>query len=272
MVKKALFIGINYTGTSAQLNGCINDVYNVRNFLMQNCGYTTENMKVLTDNDIIPTNKAIKENIEWLLSGASEGDTLFFHYSGHGSNVPDANQDETDNRDETIVPIDYDKSGMITDDWLFDNFITKVPKGANLWSLMDSCHSGTVLDLRHNFTSGCKLKPGKTLSEPYVPANWTSVFVYTTQRSKDVLGNIYMFSGAMDPQYATDAVVNGKAQGAFTACFLECLNNNLPNLKNIKLYSILKEVNVRLEMKKFMGQRSQLSLSRKENYASNLDL
>jgi hypothetical protein len=271
MVKKALLIGINYKGTSAELNGCINDVYNVKNFLSQNCEYKPENMRVLTDNDILPTNKAIKDNIAWLLSGVSEGDTLFFHYSGHGSNIADTNGDETDKRDETLVPIDYNTAGMITDDWLFENFITRVPKGANLWALMDACHSGTLLDLRHNYTSICKLKPGKTLSEPYIPENWTNVFRYSTQRSRDIVGNIYMFSGALDPQYAADAFINGNPQGAFTACFLECLNNNLSKLKTTALHRILKEINVRLEMKRFLGQRSQLSVSKKENYKSFLN-
>lgn len=272
MVKKALLIGINYTGTSAQLNGCINDIYNVRSFLLQHYGYEMQNIKVLSDQDILPTNKAIKDNIAWLLSGSSEGDNLFFHYSGHGGNIADSNRDETDGRDETIIPIDYTTTGMITDDWLFENFIAKVPKGVNLWALMDCCHSGTVLDLKHNYVSACKLKPGKNLREPYLPGNWTNVFQYSSQRSRDAVGNIYMFSGALDPQYAEDAFINGKPQGAFTACLLDCLKNNLSNLKALKLHSVLKEVNVRLEMGGHLGQKSQLSLSKKENYKAIFDL
>jgi hypothetical protein len=37
--RKALLIGINYIGTRSELRGCINDVHNVRNFLMQRAGY-----------------------------------------------------------------------------------------------------------------------------------------------------------------------------------------------------------------------------------------
>lgn len=263
MVKKALLIGINYTGTSAQLNGCINDVYNVRNFLTQHCEYDIQNTKVLSDIDALPTAKAIKDNIAWLLSNAVEGDTLFFHYSGHGSNISDANGDETDRRDETIVPIDYNTAGMISDDWLFENFISKVPKGVNLWVLMDCCHSGTIVDLRHNYESRCTLKAGKPQTLPYVPANWTNVFQYSSQRSRDVVGNVCMFSGALDPQYAEDAFINGKPQGAFTACLIDCLNNNLSKLKSLKLHQILKEVNIRLTIGGHTGQRSQLSVSKK---------
>ena len=34
-IKKCLLIGINYTGTSYQLNGCINDSHNIKIFYYQ---------------------------------------------------------------------------------------------------------------------------------------------------------------------------------------------------------------------------------------------
>ena len=42
IIKKCLLIGINYTGTSFALNGCINDSYNIQKFLLSN-GYFAEN-------------------------------------------------------------------------------------------------------------------------------------------------------------------------------------------------------------------------------------
>ena len=54
--------------------------------------------------------------IEWLIKGAKPGDSLFFHYSGHGSQVKDKDGDEIDGLDETILPVDFQKSGMIIDD------------------------------------------------------------------------------------------------------------------------------------------------------------
>ena len=38
--KKALIIGINYFGSKHQLNGCINDAMNIRNFLIQDRGFS----------------------------------------------------------------------------------------------------------------------------------------------------------------------------------------------------------------------------------------
>ena len=47
MVKNALLIGINYKNTSDKLNGCINDINNVRNFLISKLEYN--NFIFLTD-------------------------------------------------------------------------------------------------------------------------------------------------------------------------------------------------------------------------------
>lgn len=49
--RKALIIGINYYNTKHQLNGCINDAMNVRQFLVEERGYSPapHDMVVLTD-------------------------------------------------------------------------------------------------------------------------------------------------------------------------------------------------------------------------------
>jgi hypothetical protein len=268
MVKKALLIGINYLGTNLQLSGCINDVYNIRDLLVKYCDYSLDNIRVLTDKDISPTCKNIKEYIAWLISNNLPGDSLFFHYSGHGSNVPDRNGDETDKRDETIIPLDYTTAGMITDDWLFSNFISLVPEKVTLWALMDCCHSGTILDLKYNYRSRCKPKPGKKISAPYVPDDWTNEFGFSIEKSKEIKGKVYMLSGALDSQYAADAFIAGKAQGAFTACFVDCFKTNLIKLDNgqerfksdgLKIRHILKDVNARLIIGGYTGQSSQFS-------------
>lgn len=50
------------------------------------------------------------------MKGAKAGDSLFMHYSGHGGSVKDHTGDEEDQKDETMVPVDYAKSGQIKDD------------------------------------------------------------------------------------------------------------------------------------------------------------
>ena len=154
MTKKALLIGINYTGTSGQLNGCINDVNNIKDILSSK--YKFDCITVLTDDSLSPSRHNIEVAIKNLVENTKEGDTLVFHYSGHGSSVRDTTGDETDGRDEVLVPLDYKSSGVIKDDWLFENLCKKIPRGATLWCFTDCCHSGTIMDLKYNVKSLCK--------------------------------------------------------------------------------------------------------------------
>ena len=50
------------------------------------------------------------------MDGVRPGDYLFFHYSGHGGQQADKDGDEADGKDETLVPLDYQTAGQITDD------------------------------------------------------------------------------------------------------------------------------------------------------------
>jgi hypothetical protein len=151
--KKALFIGINYTGTKAELKGCINDVKNVsqlvcQRFGFQNCLYLTDEQQ---DSSKKPTYDNIIEGMKWLVQGAKSGDSLFFHYSGHGGTAKDEDGDEVDGYDETILPLDYETSGQILDDVIYENLVTPLPEGCRLTAIFDSCHSGTVLDLPYTY-------------------------------------------------------------------------------------------------------------------------
>ena len=87
--RKAVLVGINYLKHQrGRLKGCINDVKNMEQFLLQR-GFQAANMRILTDDLSDPSRQPTRANIlrdlRWLASGARPGDSLFFHYSGHGS-------------------------------------------------------------------------------------------------------------------------------------------------------------------------------------------
>ncbi len=144
-MKKALLVGINrYPDPRNELKGCINDVRQMADTLKERYGFPGGgNMRLLTD--ARATTKAILDGLAWLAAGASPGDSLVFHYSGHGSQVPDGNGDETSDRlDEILCPFDLDWKRPLTDDDLAAACST-VPKGALLTVILDCCHSGTGL-------------------------------------------------------------------------------------------------------------------------------
>jgi len=93
---RALLVGINYVGQQGELRGCHNDVESMKGYLLGQ-GYSEENMRVVCDDsssEVEPTYDGIVESFRWLTSGAQAGDSLFFHYSGHGGSM----RDETETR------------------------------------------------------------------------------------------------------------------------------------------------------------------------------
>ncbi len=156
--KRALLIGINYVGSASQLRGCINDVKNIRQFIVDKFRFPTDadSMRVLTDDGAghgQPTRANIIAGMKWLIEGAKSGDSLFIHYSGHGATSKDVspNTDEADAQDETLVPVDYQTAGMIVDDDIFDMMVAPLPQGVRLTAIMDCCHSGSVFDLPYSY-------------------------------------------------------------------------------------------------------------------------
>ena len=65
------------------------------------------------DTAILPTRKHILNNLKQMLDKLQDGDTFFFHCSGHGTQQVDRNNDETDGKDEAFVSLDMK---IITDD------------------------------------------------------------------------------------------------------------------------------------------------------------
>jgi hypothetical protein len=74
-----------------------------------------------------------------------------FALKGHGAYLKDDNNDEADGYDETLIPLDYEKSGQIRDDDLLRKLVLPMKAGVFVTSVMDCCHSGTVLDLPYKF-------------------------------------------------------------------------------------------------------------------------
>ena len=78
--RRALLIGINYTGTSGELHGCVNDVRKMSSFLLER-GWASESIVCLTDDSYSkygkttpPTKRNILAAMRWLVSGAKAGD------------------------------------------------------------------------------------------------------------------------------------------------------------------------------------------------------
>ena len=142
MTKKALLCGVNkYQIPGADLRGCVNDVEEMAAVLMDLYRFEEADITILTDAQA--TTAGIQLGLQDLVADAASGDVLYFHFSGHGSNVPDTNGDEADERDEILCPHDLDWAAPLLDDWVRTQ-LNHIPEGVSLTFVSDCCHSGTI--------------------------------------------------------------------------------------------------------------------------------
>lgn len=162
--KRALLIGINYTGQNGELTGCHNDVQNISGYLRKVHGFHSKDIVVLMDDQHLPnrnrthyppTRKNILEGFKNLVRVSKPGDSVFIHFSGHGGRVIDLNGDEDDGYDETLIPVDYKRAGHIVDDEIYDILVRPMSKGVLVTALIDCCHSGEYYFIQLYLYFGC---------------------------------------------------------------------------------------------------------------------
>lgn len=217
--KAALLIGINYEGDpTSSLSGCINDVKTVQDMLRGKFSFDKKDICLMSDHseqNLRPTKGNILMQIDTLVAKVKSEkiSQVWFHYSGHGSYVYDFEGDEKDHRDETIIPLDYIKSGEIKDDLLFSRLVQQLPKSTQLLCVMDCCHSGTGMDLPYKFDKNRHLR--------------------SNTKTRDVAADVMMISGCKDKQTSADAYdlnQQGKWSGAMTWSLTKTLQDTNYNL------------------------------------------
>lgn len=250
-MKKALLVGINRYSPElkANLRGCVNDVKVMRELLIKTYGFDPENIRMVIDERA--TKQNIIDRLKWLVSNTQPGDELFFHYSGHGSQVRDRDGDELkDQLDEILCPHDLKWDDPLTDDFIGDMF-KDIPVGVNLTMFCDSCHSGTMT---RGQLLGFDQKPGKTDNKARCinpPVDIASRFMDSNIKKKRKVGkgereeilNHVLISGCQDHQTSADAHIDGMYQGAFTWAVSQVLKVK-PNLTYSKLHEkVLNQLN-----------------------------
>jgi len=237
MAKRALLIGINkYQMAGADLRGCVNDVKDLSAALVEFHGFRKSDIAVLTDGDA--TQKAMQAGIKTLVRGAKKGDAIVLHYSGHGSNVPDDNDDEADGRDEILCATDLDWERPLRDDWLRSTF-DGLRAGVSFTAIMDCCHSGT--------NTRAVLPPDAPVKERYLPSPSSLKAVESgrslpkkvtselrsspraARKTRDIVNASLpevLITGCRDTQTSADAFINGRFNGALTFALVEAIRKS----------------------------------------------
>ncbi|KAF9102101.1 Ca(2+)-dependent cysteine protease [Mortierella sp. GBA35] len=284
--RRAVLIGINYTGHVNALHGCVNDTAIMKNFL-QDRGFEDDNIRILTDDQVgtrlMPTRENILHNLKWLIRDAKKNDSYFLHYSGHGGQVQDLDGDETNGHDNCIFPLDHHENGVITDDELHTLLVKALPPGVRLTAVFDCCHSGSALDLPYLYASTGYIRGSSALANlghELVEGNFDAEAIKELQEKWQKLqleerefarqvslkaadADVIMFSGCKDDQTSADVKVTrgGKSSsnGAMTYAFTKCIREN-PEQSYQEMLN-----NIRDNLKEKYKQKPQLSSSRPMN-------
>ncbi|XP_050211320.1 metacaspase-1-like [Mercurialis annua] len=164
----------------------------------------------------IPTKENIRLALRWLVQGSRVGDSLVFHFSGHGSQVAKNDMNESEGLNETLCPLDYETQGMIVDDELYETIVKPLPNGVVLHAIIDACYSGTILNLPFI----CKMN-----REGYYTWEEQKCFqnIY-----KGISGGLAVcISACNDDQISVDttALAGNIATGALTYSFIQAVEN-----------------------------------------------
>jgi hypothetical protein len=148
--QRALLVGVGkYSVPGIDLPGIDLDLERMQETLNL-MGFEDSQIHQLLD-DKATSKNVIREFETWLKQGVEADDRVVFYFSGHGSNTPDENGDETDGVDEVLVTHDVRRvkrngkpalTGVVTDDKMA-TLIAGIPSN-NVWIIVDACHSGTV--------------------------------------------------------------------------------------------------------------------------------
>lgn len=247
-----VFIGINdYPNPKLKLGGCVNDAIKWKTLAENEFGVKKSNAEILLDaqatrNNIINTIKKYQNKV-------SAGDVFILTYSGHGALFLDSNSEEIDETeavevpsigfpldkyDSAICPIDSGENtsgkpwrNYILDDELYQLFSVFLAKGAAVYFISDSCHSGsiarslggkklsfetTAVDSKRRFASTFEMFNIKSFNSVPKP----SFQKKTGQRNMP--GNLLLIlAGSQDNQFSLDISTPTGRQGLFTKTFVE---------------------------------------------------
>lgn len=227
--KLALLVGINNYQNFENLKGAITDVYLQKELLVNRFGFNPKDILIVSDES---ENKPTRENIllafeEHLIKQAKAGDTVVYHFSGHGSQVLEENSPFENNLNSTFVPsnrsislIDNQKKvSDITGKTLF--LLMSSIETENLTVVLDSCYSGGGKrgNLNIRSTEGGKEYIYSDLERKY-QQKWLSRLKISEselkQRRKKGIAKGIVVASARKDQIAAEAYLDDFVAGVFT--------------------------------------------------------
>lgn len=288
ITKRALLMGCNYdyvgsacVNYNCVLNGCIDDVRNIKEFLMSKLGFYEENITLLVDDGstLFPSKAVIISSLNSIINETKSGDITFIWYSGHGAQI--SNSESDGGFDECWCPPDTIQNGNYLTDNQLNSIIKNAPIDSTVFIGSDSCHSGTVFDLKYIAQEISGTDSNRSIDslrgrtslpsdhfEKHLKSSLNQNFVSSKELIKnysmnvlndsfylETSANIICVSGCQDFDTSADAYENNSPQGAMTWSFLASFD------KTTTLVDLIKNMRTLLNSSGY-GQVPQLTMGR----------
>jgi hypothetical protein len=207
--------------------GVCNDVANMRRWALTKAQF--QEVRYITDQCVSGRNLGLKTSeymndgkkksdiyagFDWLLADHCPGDTILFHYSGHGTFLNNDSPSQCNSRDEGLVlPKSSTKPHQImTGDDILRNLVVKIPVGVHLFAIVDACHSGTIFDLPWNWNHWNYLRSGprSALKFSMEQFEWEwAASAAELERPYPLQGSVSLITGSQSWQTSGDMGMGG---------------------------------------------------------------
>lgn len=138
----------------------------------------------------LPSIKQVFNKVIDIANSTDQNIKLIFHYSGHGYQMRDSNGDEVDSMDEVFL------NHTMTDDYIWENLVLKLPSNVRLFGIIDACHSGSGMDLPLLWQDGTWVS-AKLKNEPMKCTAYTISACNDSQCSSQDIGQTTGFAGSL---------------------------------------------------------------------------
>ncbi|XP_051144632.1 metacaspase-1-like isoform X2 [Andrographis paniculata] len=231
--KRAVLCCVSYKNQKFELKGTSHDLKNMMDLLVGQFDFPRSSILVLAEKEPYkpPTRANMEAAFQWLTRGIQAGDSLVFYFSGHGLRQRGLHGDEVDGFDESICPVDFETNGVILDNYINKTLVEPMIEDVKLHAIIDSCHSGTVLDL---------------------PGEWDANHISSNHFKGTRGGKVISISACEDYQLAADTSgfsPTKEMSGAMTWTFVKAVRNN----RNITYQGILDDMHASLKQDDKVG-------------------
>ena len=206
-MKKALLIGLNYSGTNMELSGCQNDMNSLEP-LMKSCDVDVTKKFSITRNEVLSFFEEAKK--------LRSIDTLYFCYSGHGTQI--SSNIESDKMSEALVFWNGGPSYELLYDRELKSLVSEL--ACKVVVYLDSCFSGGMT----KSLAGIVLDVTNPIKQKFTIQN-PAMQIPNDIKSKEIIisKNRQCFMTACQEN---ETAIDLGSNGAFTAGFLKAWSQN----------------------------------------------